>query len=95
MKKTILIIAVLGILFSPAAANTKKLGLSIGAGYNNFSGIVKDVYSNTNISYAVDFSYRSSKIFELFLHTDFLSMKGNLTHSRGTSKLNIVPIELV
>jgi len=94
MKKIFLSIVILGLIFIPGTAKTKKIGVSIGAGYNNYSGIVKEVYDGTNISYSLDLSYSFIKNLEIFIHSDIINMKGSLTHSGEPTNMKSFPLEL-
>ncbi len=84
-----LIIMILSTFFLPG----KGLSLEFGSAYNQFNGDVKSIYSGSNVSYGIDFSYGVSDRIQLFSHLDFLSVKGKTTYSKEDTTLSITPVE--
>jgi len=82
------------ILLSAVLIPGKSLSLEIGSAYNQFNSDVKDIYSGSNISYGIDLAYNISGTIELFIHTDILSAKGELTYTKEDTTLNLTPLEL-
>jgi opacity protein-like surface antigen len=97
MKKvTFLLILLLGIGLvqaKPTSANTNKFSIALGAGVRNFSGDTDDVYNLVNLTFCLDIGFRFTRSFEVFLHTDFLTAKGNLTITDEETTITIIPIE--
>ena len=97
MKKvTFLLILLLGIGLvqaKPTSANHNKFSIALGAGVRNFSGDTDDVYNLVNLTFCLDIGFRFARSFEVFLHTDFLTAKGNLTITDEETTITIIPIE--
>ncbi len=97
MKKlTFLLILLLGIGLvqaKPTSANYNMFSVALGAGVRNFSGDTDDVYNLVNLSFCLDIGFRFTRSFEVFLHTDFLTAKGNLTITDEETTITIIPIE--
>jgi opacity protein-like surface antigen len=98
MKKvTILLIMLLGIGLvqaRPATADYNKFSVVLGAGVRNFTGDTDDVYKLVNLTFCLDLGFRFIRSVEVFLHTDFLIAKGNLTISEEETTITIIPIEV-
>jgi hypothetical protein len=74
---------------------TERFSVSVGAGMRNISDdLYKDVYDSGGISFNVDFGVRIWKSLEVFLHTDYFSIDGELTYTLEKTTLKIIPIEL-
>ena len=97
MKKvTFLLILLLGIGLvqaKPTSANHNNFSIALGAGVRNFSGDTDDVYNLVNLTFCLDIGFRFARSFEVFLHTDFLTAKGNLTITDEETTITIIPIE--
>jgi hypothetical protein len=77
------------------AVKKNIFSLSLGMGIRNVSeDRSKDVYRKNNLSFNMDIGFRLIRVLELFLHTDYLSIKGELTYTKEETKLSIIPIEL-
>ena len=78
-----------------AAVSNGKFALSIGAGMRAISeDMAKNVYGNNNLAYSIDLSYSVSKSLDIFLHTDYMDLKGDTTFTGEAATLSIVPLEL-
>lgn len=74
---------------------TGRFSFSVGAGMRNFSEyLFKDVYGSGGISFNVDFGVKIWKSIEVFLHTDYFSIDGELTYTLEETTLRIIPIEV-
>jgi len=97
MKKvTFLLILLLGISLVQARAASvdyNRFSVTLGAGVRNFTGDADDVYDLVNLTFCLDVGFRFTKSFEVFLHTDFLTAKGNLTITDEETTITIIPIE--
>jgi len=92
-NKAILMTLIILLVVTQVNAKEKKGSISVGAGNNQFSGIVQDIYSGTNISYGFEIAYRFSEKLEAFLHTDYLKMKGELSYSKSETEMTLFPLE--
>lgn len=97
MKKiTFLLILLLGIglvQVEATSADYNKFSVTLGAGVRNFTGDTDDVYDLVNLTFCLDVGFRFTKSIEVFLHTDFLTAKGNLTITDEETTITIIPIE--
>jgi len=90
------------IIYSQTVENpskvTKKnplIAFSIGAGARYvLDDAFADVYDQFNLSLNADLALKIGKSFEIFFHSDFMSLKGALTYTGGETKLSLIPIEL-
>ncbi len=101
MKKLIFSVILLIAMGLPGAG-AGKFSLSIGAGIKNVNGIedenginlYTEVYGKNKMVYSLDLGYRVSKPLHVFLHSDYFSIKGKLTHTGEDTDLTIIPIEV-
>lgn len=99
MKKLAVIFILLGSAFFAYAGeepcDPKSFSITLGAGVRNFSNEdFKDVYEKTPLVYSIDIAIRIMRPLEVFLHTDYLSIKGKTTYTHEDTTLKITPIEL-
>jgi len=99
MKKLVVLFILLGSAFFVNAGedpcSPKSFSITLGAGVRNFSDEeFKDVYEKTPLVYSVDIAIRIMRSLEVFLHTDYLSIKGKTTYTHEDTTLKITPIEL-
>lgn len=97
MKKLTSVLIAVSLLFlfnSFSFGKSGSINLTIGGGIKNMTEpIFKTVYGSNNIAYSVDLSYKTSGIFEIFLHSDYLSAKGELEFDPKDTTLTVIPIE--
>lgn len=101
MKKVIFILVFfVGICFVHAGEGT--FSLTLDAGLRNITGvkdadgknIYEEVYGKNNLAYGIDFGYNFGKYFQVFLHGEYFSAKGELTFTKEDTTLTIIPLEL-
>lgn len=95
MKKIVLLLILLAaVCFINAQANT--FSLALGAGIRNIGEkeLAEEVYGQSNMIYTIDLGYQVTKSLQLFLHSDYLSVKGETTLTKEETKLTVIPIEL-
>jgi hypothetical protein len=103
MKKSLVLIVVLvlGLVFTNSGlraddpCDVGKFSLSVGAGMRVVADdLFKDVYGTSGISINVDFGVKVMKSLEVFLHTDYFTIDGELTYTGEDTTLTIIPAEL-
>jgi outer membrane protein W len=98
MKKLSLLVGLLlvfQLLVTAGPVDTKKVSITLGAGVRNFSeSKFGDVYSGTALTYSVDVAFKVFGSMEAFLHTDYLSVDGELTYTKEPTTLKIFPLEV-
>ena len=97
MKKILvflLVFFIIHIVLVSGIGNNKKFSFTVGAGIRNIDAEhFKDIFSGTNLCFSVDMSYRIIKFGECFLHTDYLSIKGELDFTKEKTTFSLIPIE--
>ena len=96
-KLKIILIIISAVTFLNAAEDNshKKFSLTIGAGIRNvYHGTFESVYGTNNLTYSLDIAFKVGRSFEIFLHSDYLSAKGNLDFDPKETTLTIFPAEL-
>ena len=95
MKKVIFIlIFFIGTCFMNAGDNTFSLTVGAGMRYVAEKDLFEEVYGDSHLAYSVDLGYKFGKSLQLFFHSDYLSVKGELTYTKEETTLTIIPLEL-
>jgi hypothetical protein len=99
MKKFAVIMILLACVCFVSAAEEpcqpKSFSITVGAGGRTFSEeLFKEVYKSTPIVFSLDVAMRIMKSIEVFLHTDYLSVDGELTFTHEPTTFKMIPIEL-
>jgi hypothetical protein len=95
-KAVILLIIMLGMMLGQVQATTPgkpAFSLAIGAGVRNFSGDEEGVHSTFNLAFSLDVAYRFGRSIAVFVHTDYVSSKGELSLTKEETTLTIIPVE--
>ncbi len=101
MKRVIFLVVLLaGLCLIHAEANT--FSLTLGAGIRNVTGttdetgdnLYEKVYGKNNLAFGIDLGYQVIKALQIFLHSDYFSVKGELTLTKDETTLTIIPLEL-
>ena len=72
----------------------KIIDITIGVGLRNIpEDSYKKIFGSNNLVYSADFGFRLWKSVELFLHTDYLSLKGKTTNTKEKTSFRLVPVE--
>jgi len=95
MKKVVSL-AVLLMVFSVINVQAADFSLTLGAGIRNIGekDLAEEIYGTGNMSYYIDLGYNVSPALQIFLHTDYFSVKGELTFTKEETTLTLTPIEL-
>lgn len=97
MKKLTTVFVALLMLFlfnSNSFGKSGSINITLGGGIKNMTEpIFKTVYGTSNIAYSIDLAYKTSGIFEIFLHSDYLSSKGELQYDPKETTLTVFPVE--
>ncbi len=74
--------------------NNGKFSITAGGGIRNISEeIFKTVYGSNVIAYNIDIAFKLGKSLEMFVHSDYLNVKGELEFAPKDTTLTIIPAE--
>ena len=104
MKKTILLLLSISLFSSgllsqrdgSSRANDRsgKFSLTVGAGIRLVNeDLYGEVYGNHSLSINLDLALRLFNRVEVFFHSDYLAVSGQLTYSKEDTDLTLTPVE--
>ncbi len=74
--------------------NNSKFSITFGGGIRNISeGIFETVYETNNIAYSIDLALKLGKSLEMFAHSDYFKVEGELEFEPKATTLTIIPAE--
>jgi len=76
-------------------ANSKKFSIEIGTGVRNIAAEhYSSIFTKTNLCYSVDVAFKIFNSGELFIHSDYLSLKGETDYTKEETSFTMIPAEL-
>jgi hypothetical protein len=99
MRKAAFILTILMLIVPSLAADEpcqlRKVSLTLGAGIKSLTDdLFKEVYDTNNITYSLDVGVIIIDTLELFLHSDYFKINGQLTYTKEKTTLKIIPLEI-